>query len=229
MIAFTQWNKCARLSLSVAVFLLIGAGTPAQLSRPSQTPPLQYSPQLVSEIRKIQQAALGSDYAYRELAHLANNIGPRLSGSLQAQAAVEYVAGELRKLGLEVKLEKVMVPHWVRGEETAALTEYPSMAPGTNQKIVLTALGGSVATPNDGLTAEVVVVNDFDQLQALGRKGVAGKNRFFHWEVDQRTTYKGFAGVGYRSAVVLSRHCGGTAAPPGRGARSKSLLLRGRA
>src|SRR5258706_3374550 len=179
MIAFTQWNKCARLSLSVAVFLLIGARTPAQLSRPAQTPPLQYSPQLVSEIKKIQQAALGSDYAYRELAHLANNIGPRLSGSLQAQAAVEYVAGELRKLGLEVKLEKVMVPHWVRGEETAALTEYPSMAPGTNQKIVLTALGGSVATPNDGLTAEVVVVNDFDQLQALGRKGVAGEKGVF--------------------------------------------------
>jgi len=144
MIAFTQWNKCARLSLSVAVFLLIGASTPAQLSRPPQTPPLQYSPQLVSEIRKIQQAALGSDYAYRELAHLANNIGPRLSGSLQAQAAVEYVVAELRKLGLEVQLEKVMVPHWVRGEETAALTDYPGMSPNTTQKIVLTALGGSV-------------------------------------------------------------------------------------
>src|SRR5712691_11595616 len=71
---------------------------------------------------------------------------------------VQYVAAELRKLGLEVQLEKVMVPHWVRGEETAALTDYPGMARGTTQKIVLTALGGSVATPNDGLTEEVVVV-----------------------------------------------------------------------
>ena len=211
MIAFTQWNKCARLSLSVALFLLTGARTPAQLSRPPQTPPLQYSPQLVSEIKKIQQAALGSDYAYRELAHLANNIGPRLSGSLQAQAAVEYVAGELRKLGLEVKLEKVMVPHWVRGEETAALTEYPSMAPGTNQKIVLTALGGSVATPNDGLTAEVVVVNDFDQLQALGRKGVAGKIVLFNAKFDQQLADNGFADVAYGQAVIY-RGIGASAA-----------------
>src|SRR5260221_3926208 len=211
MIAFTQWNKCARLSLSVPVFLLIGAGTPAQLSRPPQTPTLQYSSQLVSEIRKVQQAALGSDYAYRQLAHLANNIGPRLSGSLQAQAAVEYVAGELRKLGLEVKLEKVMVPHWVRGEETAALTEYPSMAPGTTQKIVLTALGGSVATPKDGLTAEVVVVNNFDELQALGRKGVAGKIVVFNAKFDQQLADNGFAGPAYGQSVIY-RGIGASAA-----------------
>ena len=76
--------------------------------------------------------------------------GPRLSGSAQAQKAVEYVAGELKALGLEVQLEKVMVPHWVRGEETAALVQFPGQAPKTTQKIVLTALGGSVATPADG-------------------------------------------------------------------------------
>ena len=89
----------------------------ARPSRPQQSSPVQYSPQLVAEIRKVQQAALESDYAYRQLAHLSDNIGPRLSGSAQAQKAVEYVAAELRKLGLEVQLEKVMVPHWVRGEE----------------------------------------------------------------------------------------------------------------
>ena len=60
---------------------------------------------------------------------------------------INEVEGVVRKLGLEVQLEKVMVPHWVRGEETAALTDYPSKAPNTTQKIVLTALGGSVATP----------------------------------------------------------------------------------
>src|SRR6266481_1187727 len=211
MIAFTQWNKCARLSLSVALFLLTGARTPAQLSRPPQTPPLQYSPQLVSEIKKIQQAALGSDYAYRELAHLANNIGPRLSGSLQAQTAVEYVAAELRRLGLEVQLEKVMVPHWVRGEETAALTEYPDMSPNTTQKIVLTALGGSMATPNEGLTADVVVVNNFEELQALGRKGVAGKIVLFNAKFDQQLADNGFAGPAYGQAVIY-RGIGASAA-----------------
>jgi Zn-dependent M28 family amino/carboxypeptidase len=174
----------------------------AQLSRPPATPPLQYSPQLVSEIKRIQQAAFASDYAYRQVAHLSNNIGPRLSGSSQAQTAVEYVAAELRRLGMEVQLEKVMVPHWVRGEETAALTEYPSMAPGTSQKIVLTALGGSVATPKEGLTAEVLVVNNFEELQALGRERVAGKIVLFNAKFDQRLADNGFAGPAYGQSVI---------------------------
>jgi carboxypeptidase Q len=213
MIAITNWKRCARLLLtvSVAVLFSVGADTPAQLSRPPQAPPAQYSPQLVSEIKKVQQAALESDYAYRQLAHLSNNIGPRLSGSPQAQTAVEYVAAELRKLGLEVQLEKVMVPHWVRGEETGALTEYPGMSPGTTQKIVLTALGGSVATPNEGLTAEVVVVNNFDELQALGRDRVAGKIVLFNAKFDQQLADNGYAGPAYGQAVIY-RGIGASAA-----------------
>src|SRR6188472_4428342 len=113
---------------------------------PSPTPS-PYSAQTLEELKKLQQAALASDYAYRQVAHLSNNIGPRLTGSAQAQKAVEYVAAGLKALGLEVQLEKVTVQHWVRGEETAALIEYPGMAEKTTQKIVLTALGGSVATP----------------------------------------------------------------------------------
>src|SRR5258706_10186058 len=179
MIKINHLQSRARV-LSLSAFLLLNlfvikVVSPAQLSRPAATTPVQYSPQLRSEIKKVQQAALESDYAYRQVAHLSNNIGPRLSGSPQAQTAVEYVAAELRKVGLEVQLEKVMVPHWVRGEETASLTEYPGMSPSTTQKIVLTALGGSVATPNEGLTADVVVVNNFEELQALGRTRVAGK------------------------------------------------------
>src|SRR5204862_2400679 len=82
---------------------------------PSATPPV-FSPQTLSELKQLQKAALESDYAYRQVAHLANNIGPRLSGSIQAAKAVEYVAAELKALGCEVQLEKVMVPDWVRGE-----------------------------------------------------------------------------------------------------------------
>src|SRR5437762_6502344 len=151
----------AMIVLLAAIFFICPLLAFAQ--RPPAPQEFKYSPQLVSEIRKVQQAAFESDYAYRQVAHLSNNIGPRLSGSPQAQTAVEYVAAELRKLGLEVKLEKVMVPHWVRGEETAALTDYPGMAPATTQKIVLNALGGSVATPAEGLTAEVIAVNNFDR------------------------------------------------------------------
>ncbi len=168
---------------------------------PSPTPVL-YSPQTLAELKKLQAAALTSDYAYRQVAHLSNNIGPRLSGSAQAQKAVEYVADELKKLGLEVRLEKVMVPHWVRGEETAALVQFPGQAPGTTQKVVLTALGGSVATPPDGLTAEVVVVRDFDELNSLGKEKVSGKIVVFNHAFDKRMAAQGRGGDAYGEAVV---------------------------
>ena len=64
-----------------------------------------YSPQLTKDLITLRDAALSDDYAYRQVAHLTENIGPRPSGSLQAQAAVDYVAAELRKLDLEVRLE----------------------------------------------------------------------------------------------------------------------------
>jgi hypothetical protein len=152
---------------------------------PSPTPPV-FSPQTLSELKQLQKAALESDYAYRQVAHLANNIGPRLSGSAQAAKAVEYVAAELKTLGCEVQLEKVMVPHWVRGEETAALVQFPGQAPNTTQKIVLCALGGSVATPKDGIEAEVVVVKNFDVLKSMPREKVAGKIVLFNYPFDKQ-------------------------------------------
>ena len=155
-----------------------------------------------------------SDYAWRQVAHLSENIGPRLAGSLQAEAAVNYVADELRRVGLEVKLEEVTVPHWVRGEERAELTAYPGQVAGAVQKIVLTALGNSAATPADGLTADVVVVNDFDELTALGRDKVAGRIVLFNAKFDKRMATAGRAGVAYRQAVAYR----------GRGPRSAATL-----
>ena len=168
---------------------------------PAPTPAL-YSAQTLQELAQLQQAALTSDYAYRRVAHLANNIGPRLSGSAQAQKAVEYVAGELKKLGLDVQLEKVMVPHWVRGEETAALVQWPGQAENTTQKIVLTALGGSVATPAAGLTAEVLVVHDFDELKSLGKEKVQGKIVLFDHAFDKQMAAEDHGGQAYGQAVV---------------------------
>ena len=167
---------------------------------PTPTPPL-YSPQTISEMKQLQEAALKSDYAYRQVAHLSNNIGARLSGSAPAQKAVDYVAAELKALGLEVQLEKVMVPHWVRGEETAALVEFPGMAEKTTQKIVLCALGSSVATPAEGLTAEVVVVRDFDELEALGKDKVSGKIVLFNYHFDKQMAAQSRAGDAYSQAV----------------------------
>src|SRR6266446_6635327 len=181
---------------------------------PSPTPPV-FSPQTLSELKQLQHAALESDYAYRQVAHLANNIGPRLSGSAQAAKAVEYVAGELKAIGCEVQLEKVMVPHWVRGEETAALVQFPGMAENTTQKIVLCALGASVATPPEGITAEVVAVKDFDELKSLPREKVAGKIVLFNYPFDKQMAAEGRGGEAYGQAVVYRSDGPGAAARQG--------------
>ena len=141
----------------------------------------------------------------------ATTIGPRLSGSPGAARAVEYVADEMRRIGMDVRLEKVMVPHWVRGVETAELVQFPGQAPDTRQKIVLTALGGSVATPPEGLTAEVVVVESLEQLNAFGRDRVTGKIVLFNAVYDKRLAEMGYAGDAYGQAVVY-RGTGASAA-----------------
>lgn len=152
-----------------------------------------------------------SDYAYAQLAHLCNNIGPRLSGSAQAQQAVQYVAAEMRRLGLDVRLEKVMVPHWVRGIETGELVHFSGQAPGTTQRVVLTALGGSVATASEGLTADVAVVDSFEKLQAMGREKIAGKIVLFNVRFDKQMAAQGSALDAYGQAVVY-RGAGASAA-----------------
>jgi carboxypeptidase Q len=191
----------APLRLLLASFLLFTLGIAVTAQRPTNGV-ASYAPQLVAELRQLQQAALASDYAYDQVAHLCNNIGPRLSGSAQAAQAVEHVAGELRRLGLDVQLERVMVPHWVRGVEAGELVEFKGQAAKTTQKVVLTALGGSVATPPEGVTAEVVVVNNFDELRAMGRERVAGKIVLYNARFDKQLAAQGFAFDAYVQAVV---------------------------
>src|SRR5438874_10099684 len=188
--------------------------SPVEGSTATPTPtatPIVFSPQTLVDLKRLQQAALSSDYAYRQVAHLADNIGPRLTGSAQAAKAVDYVASELKAIGCEVQLEKVMVPHWVRGEETATLVQWPGMAENTTQKIVLCALGGSVATPNEGISAEVITVKNFDELKAMPRDKVAGKIVVFNYPFDKRIAAEGRGGEGYGEAVV-SRGDGPSAA-----------------
>src|SRR5437762_14254037 len=133
IISQRRWTCIVVLSVVFAcAFRCVAREQPDAMPTPSPSP---YSAQTLAELKKLQQAALASDYAYRQVAHLSNNIGPRLTGSAQAEKAVDYVAAELKALGLEVQLEKIMVPHWVRGEETAALVEFPGMAENTTQKI----------------------------------------------------------------------------------------------
>jgi carboxypeptidase Q len=197
---------------SLVLGLLISAGpAAAQQQRadtalgPENTPKEAVQPlpaRLLHELTALRDAALGGDYAYGVSAHLTDNIGPRPAGSPQAEAAAEYVAAELRKLGLEVRLEEVRVPRWIRGVETGELVEYPGQVPGATQKIVLTALGGNTPTPAEGLNAEVVVVNNFDELKSLGWQKVAGKIVLFNVAFDRQKAAAGLAGEAYGEAVA---------------------------
>src|SRR5437773_638593 len=202
---FQSRNGFCTIGLSF-LFLLVPPGRipaqpPVAMSSPSATPAV-FSLQTLSELKQLQHAALDSDYAYRQVAHLANNIGPRLSGSTQAQKSVEYVASELKAVGCEGQLERVMVPHWVRGEETATLVQFPGQAKNTTQKIVLCALGASIATPADGITAEVIAVRNFDELKSLPRDKVAGKIVLFNYPFDKQMAAEGRGGEAYGEAVV---------------------------
>lgn len=183
-------------SLFLAVMFLAAVHVGAQ-----QTAPVVFSEATLSQAEALRKAALTAEYGLERTAYMTNNIGPRLSGSPQAQRAVEYVADEMRKLGLEVRLQKLMVPHWVRGEEKAELVEFSGMAPGTTQKVVLAALGGSIATAPDGLTAEVVVVKNFDELNALGKEKIEGKIVLFNNKFDRELQASGFGSQAYSQAV----------------------------
>jgi carboxypeptidase Q len=118
---------------------------------------------------RIIGAALVSDRAYHRLEWLTDRIGCRFSGSESLEHATDWAILEMKRDGLEnVHAEKVLVPHWIRGEECMDL-----ISP-VNRKLSMLGLGNSVGTPDDGLTAEAVVVRSFDELEALGEK-VRGK------------------------------------------------------
>ena len=201
--------------LACSALLTAGVATPAQ-NQASSTPiaprdrinamlnasPGAWTEEQITTMGRLRDAALRDDYALIELRHLTDNIGPRISGSPQAEQAVQYVASEMRALGAEVQLEKTMVPHWVRGAETGELLKWSGQAPGTTQKIVLTALGPSTATPPEGLVAEVVVVNSFEDLRRLPPDSVRGKILLFNERFDKRLAAQGNGGAAYGGSVI---------------------------
>ena len=155
-------------------------------------------------LAKIRDAAMQSDYAWERMADMTDLIGPRLSGSPGAAAAVTQVAEAMRKLGAKVTLQPVKVPHWVRGVETGELVEYTGRPKGITQRVVLTALGGSGATPASGLTAPVVVMKSFDELKARSAE-VKGKIVLFDVAFDQHQAERGLAGQAYGQASAYRR------------------------
>ncbi len=137
---------------------------------------------------------VGTTRAYDTLEYLTDNIGPRLSGSPNAAAAVRWATETFQKWGIAVTNENVIVPHWVRGAEEAKLVSHH------NQKIVLTTLGGSVATPPKGITADLVEVHSFDELKT---SNVKGKIVFYDNPMDMEMVRGNRSFEAYSKAVVF--------------------------
>lgn len=132
--------------------------------------------------------------AFEHLSYLTDNIGPRLSGSANAAKAVKWTTEQFRAWGIPVRNEPVMVPHWVRGVETAKLVSH-------DQPLVLTTLGGSIATPAAGITADVIEVTSYEDLEKLGRAKIKGKIVYYHSAFDMTMVESGRAFEAYGKAV----------------------------
>lgn len=134
-------------------------------------------------IRKIYDKALAEGQSYAMLDYLCNKVGSRLSGSPGAAAAVEWSRHVMEDYGFDsVWLQPVMVPHWVRGQqEIGRILNSKKM--GTVELSVC-ALGGSVGTGPEGITANVIEVKSFEELASLGTRQVQGKLVFFNRPMD---------------------------------------------
>ncbi|HKG91488.1 MAG TPA: M28 family metallopeptidase [Gemmatimonadaceae bacterium] len=141
---------------------------------------------------RLIEAALRDSAAYRRLAEMVDRFGNRLSGSASLERTIDWVIAEMKRDSLEnVRGEPVMVPHWVRGRESAVLVKPRA------RRLHMIGLGGSVGTPAAGITAEVIVVGSFEELQ---RRAAEAKGKIVLFDVPF-TSYR--ETVRYRGAGVV--------------------------
>lgn len=133
------------------------------------------------KIKSLFDVSLTAGKSYDMLQYLTTTIGPRLSGSPGAAAAVSWGREVLNEIADTTFLQPVMVPHWVRGaKETGRILSKKRGPVDVN----ICALGGSVGTGTGGLSAQVVEVKDFGQLKKLGKANIQGKIVFFNRPMD---------------------------------------------
>jgi carboxypeptidase Q len=151
---------CCIPSLLLALGALFTAH-PLAAAEPVPSPAPVFDPAPYRDaVARIVQAATNNPAGFERLARFCDTFGPRFSGTTNLEAALDWALAQMRRDGLEnVRSEEVLVPRWVRGAESVELLE-PHPRP-----LHALALGGSVGTPPDGLTAEVLCVRTFDELQ----------------------------------------------------------------
>ncbi|MFQ5744395.1 MAG: M28 family metallopeptidase [Acidobacteriota bacterium] len=140
--------------LFMALLLLAAGGSFGAQGRPS------LADRYGDVANRLIDAALADSSAYDRLSQLVDTFGPRFSGTDNLERAIDWILAQMRRDGLEeVHGEEVMVPRWVRGNESAQLLE-PRV-----REMPMLGLGGSIGTPDEGITAEVLVVSSFDELK----------------------------------------------------------------
>ena len=191
MFRFSRWPFAVLLALVFLPASLLAADAASDTSAQS----------LADHYRdtagQILGAALVDVEGWEKLTYLTTVIGHRLSGSEQLEEAIAWAEAEMKKEGFDVRLQPVMVPHWVRGEESLHVT---SPRP---RELSMLGLGRSVGTPEGGIEAPVVVVTSFDELEALGREAVEGKIVVYavEWEGYGKTVR--YRGAGASRAAAL--------------------------
>ncbi|HEY5534405.1 MAG TPA: M20/M25/M40 family metallo-hydrolase [Ignavibacteria bacterium] len=152
-------------------------------------------------IRNIYSEALTSSISYENLRYLCKNIGGRICGSPQSEIAIDWVKNVLKDMNLDnVYLQECRVKQWVRGEKEIS---YINSSTSGKYYFNCCALGMSIGTGEDGISANVIEVKSFDELKSLGREKVGGKIVFFSRAADQRFIN---TGSGYGSAVDQRVH-----------------------
>ncbi|HEX7050568.1 MAG TPA: M28 family metallopeptidase [Longimicrobiales bacterium] len=151
----------ARIAPGLVAAAALLAPAPAAAQQMAQRNPGDIVAAYRSAADRLIDAALADSSAYARLGELVDRFGPRFSGSESLERAIDWVLAEMKADGLEnVRGEPVMVPHWVRGEESAMLVE------PRPRELPMLGLGGSIGTPAGGITAEALVVASFEELAA---------------------------------------------------------------
>ena len=146
---------------------------------------------------RIISEALADSTAYERLAYICDSFGPRLSGSTNLEDAISWIIKEMRKDDLDnVRGERVKVPTWIRGEESLRILK------PYKRELSMLGLGGSVATPRTGIVADLMVVNDFEELERRSDE-VKGKIVLFNAPF---TTYGETVSYRYSGASKAAKH-----------------------
>ena len=161
-------------------------------------------------IKRIADEIMINSAAYENLRYLCKQVGPRLSGSANAEKAVQATVKMLRIAGADtVYLQPCMVPHWIRGKKESG---YIQLQNGEKYNLKLCALGNSIGSGNKGVKGAIVEVKNFAELGQLGRAGIQGKIVFFN--IAMNPTYiktfraYGESGIGRRAGPAQAAKYG---------------------